>query len=176
MRLFRKQGYASTGLQEILNDSGAPKGSLYYYFPNGKESLGEAAVQLAGELIKTMLQELAQKHRTPESFIKGYCKQMALWMEESKYRSGCPLATTVLETTPQSKLVSSAGSAAIESWIDIIASVYQRADMPEKQARERAEFVVAAVEGSLILSRLRQSKKPILNVAKTVISWAGCDR
>ncbi len=173
MRLFRKQGYASTGLQEILDESGAPKGSLYYYFPNGKESLGEAAVKLAGELIKTMLLELAQKHRTPESFVKGYCRQMALWMEESNYRSGCPLATTVLETTPQSQLVSAAGSAAIESWIEVIASVYQRTGMPDRQARERAEFVVAAVEGSLILSRLRQSKRPILNVAKTVIGRTG---
>ena len=44
MRLFRRQGYASTGLQQIVAESGAPKGSLYHYFPAGKEALGEAAV------------------------------------------------------------------------------------------------------------------------------------
>jgi len=59
MRLFRKQGYASTGLQQILADSGAPKGSLYHYFPGGKESLGEAAVAMAGRLIGEMLTDLA---------------------------------------------------------------------------------------------------------------------
>ena len=35
-RLFQSQGYAGTGLTEILRASKAPKGSLYHYFPNGK--------------------------------------------------------------------------------------------------------------------------------------------
>ena len=43
MRLFRRQGYASSGLQQILAESKAPRGSLYHYFPGGKEELGEAA-------------------------------------------------------------------------------------------------------------------------------------
>ena len=168
MRLFRRQGYASSGLQQILRESGAPKGSLYYYFPNGKESLGEAAVELAGTLIKTMLEDLAKKHRTPESFVKGYCTQMALWMEESDFGSGCPIATTVLETTPQSHAISKAASVAIESWIDVIAGVYERAEAPRRKAREHAELIVAAVQGSLILARLRQSKKPILKIATAI--------
>jgi TetR/AcrR family transcriptional repressor of lmrAB and yxaGH operons len=46
--LFRKQGYAGTGLSDILGASGAPKGSLYYYFPNGKISIGVAAIEFAG--------------------------------------------------------------------------------------------------------------------------------
>ena len=50
-----RQGYASTGLQQILTESGAPKGLLYYCFPKGKEELAEAAVTLAGILIHEML-------------------------------------------------------------------------------------------------------------------------
>ena len=37
--LMENQGYHATGLNEIVKVSGAPKGSLYYYFPEGKESL-----------------------------------------------------------------------------------------------------------------------------------------
>ena len=64
MRLFRRQGYASTGLNQILSESQAPKGSLYYYFPGGKEALAVAAVELAGSLLKDMLVRLSVERRT----------------------------------------------------------------------------------------------------------------
>ena len=83
MRLFRQQGYASTGLQQIVAESEAPKGSLYHYFPSGKEALGEAAVTLAGDMIGEMLTNLAARHTAPKAFLRAYCKTMAGWMEES---------------------------------------------------------------------------------------------
>ena len=96
MRLFRRQGYASTGLQQILAESGAPKGSLYHYFPDGKEAIGEAAVRLAGAQMTELLSDLAARHRSPEAFLAGYARTLAGWMEESDFRSGCPIATTLL--------------------------------------------------------------------------------
>ena len=71
MRLFRRRGYASIGLQEILQESGAPKGSLYHYFPEGKVSLGAAAVDLAGQMINELLTDLANRHKKPEQFVKA---------------------------------------------------------------------------------------------------------
>ncbi len=165
VRLFRRQGYASTGVQQILDVSGAPKGSLYHYFPGGKEAIGEAAVVRAGELVRETLQELAEARPSPRAFLRGYCGVMADWMEESGFRSGCPLATTVLETTPASPAIQAAGLAAIDSWIDVIASVYRRAGTPARRARMQAQLVIASVEGGLILARLNQSKKPLHEVA-----------
>jgi TetR/AcrR family transcriptional repressor of lmrAB and yxaGH operons len=166
MRLFRRQGYASTGLQQIVAESGAPKGSLYHYFPAGKEALGEAAVELAGALIRERLLELAKRHRSPSSFLRGYCKVMAGWMEESGYSSGCPVATTLLETAPRSPGITAAGQRAIDSWIEVIADVFVGDEMPRREARERAEAIVAAMEGALILARVRQSTRPILAVSR----------
>jgi TetR/AcrR family transcriptional repressor of lmrAB and yxaGH operons len=166
MRLFRRQGYASTGLQQILAESGAPKGSLYYYFPGGKEALGEAAVVMAGGMIAEMLSGLAKKHKAPKRFLRGYCKVMADWMEESDYRSGCPVATTLLETVPESTSIAAACGEAIDSWVSIIAGVYKADGMKARHAREKAESIVAAMEGALILSRVRQSSTPIMDLAK----------
>ena len=121
MRLFRRQGYASTGLQQIVAESGAPKGSLYHYFPSGKEALGEAAIGMAGGLIREMLADLAARHGEPKAFVRAYCKVMAGWMEESGFHSGCPIATTLLETAPQSPAITAAGRRAIDGWIDVVA-------------------------------------------------------
>jgi TetR/AcrR family transcriptional repressor of lmrAB and yxaGH operons len=166
MRLFRRQGFASTGLQQILSESGAPKGSLYHYFPNGKEALGEAAVERAAELVREMLAELAARHRDPKTFLRAYAKTMAGWMEESGFRSGCPIATTLLETAPASPGITAAGVRAIDGWIEVIAGVLERAGAERREARSRAQLVVAAMEGALLLARVRQSAQPILDVAK----------
>ena len=166
MRLFRRQGYASTGLQQILAESGAPRGSLYHYFPTGKEGLAEAAVERAGTLIQETLRELSARHRKPRAFLRAYCRTLAGWMEESGFRSGCPIATTLLETAPESAPITAAGQRAIDGWLDVIADVLARDGMGRSEARSRAEQFVAAMEGALILCRIRQSPRPILEISK----------
>jgi TetR/AcrR family transcriptional repressor of lmrAB and yxaGH operons len=166
MRLFRRQGYASTGLLQIVAESGAPKGSLYYYFPSGKEALGESAVALAGGLIREMLSDLAARHGEPRAFLRAYCRVMARWMQASGFRSGCPIATTLLETAPQSPGITAAGRRAVDGWIEVIGGVLSRGGMKQREARSRAQLIIAAMEGALILSRVRRSTRPILDVAK----------
>ncbi|MGD2133355.1 MAG: TetR/AcrR family transcriptional regulator [Maricaulaceae bacterium] len=168
MRLFRRQGYASTGLQQILAESGAPKGSLYHYFPAGKEALGEAAVDMAGDLVADLLADLADKHAAPADFYAAYCRMMAKWMKESAFRSGCPIATTLLENAPQSPGITEAGARAFDRWIDIIADVLARDGRSAKDARSHAQTLIGAMEGALLLARVRRSTRPILDVAKLV--------
>jgi len=165
MRLFRRQGYASTGLQQIVSESGAPKGSLYHYFPDGKEALGEAAIALAGGMIREMLSDLAARHREPKAFLRAYCKVMAQWMEASGFHSGCPIATTLLETAPQSPTITAVGQHAIDEWIDVVAGVLSKGGVERPETRSRAQLIIAAMEGALILSRIRLSTRPILDVA-----------
>lgn len=168
MRLFRRQGFASTGLQQIVAESGAPKGSLYHYFPSGKEALGEAAIEMAGGMIREMLSDLASRHRDPKAFVRAYCRVMAGWMEESGFHSGCPVATTLLETAPRSPTITAAGRRAIDAWIAVVAGVLSKGGMDRREAHSRAQLIVAAMEGALILARIRRSTRPILDVAKLI--------
>ncbi len=170
MRLFRRQGYASTGLQQILAESGAPKGSLYHYFPGGKEALGEAAVDMAAGMVHEMLTDLAARHSEPKAFLRAYARTMAGWMEESEFRSGCPIATTLLETAPASPTMTASGLRAIEGWIDVVAGVLAKGGAAPRKARSQAQLVIAAMEGALILARVRQSTRPILDVARLIES------
>jgi TetR/AcrR family transcriptional regulator, lmrAB and yxaGH operons repressor len=168
MRLFRRQGYAGTGLQQILEESGAPKGSLYHFFPDGKEALAEAAVELAGTLITEMLTVHAARHPAdPKRFVAAYGRTMTQWMQESGFQSGCPIATTLLETTPRSEPLSSRGQAAFGGWIDVITGVYRNAGMPKVRARDTAISLIAAMEGALILARVSRSAAPIRAVVRT---------
>jgi TetR/AcrR family transcriptional repressor of lmrAB and yxaGH operons len=165
MRLFRRQGYASTGLHQVLTESGAPKGSLYHYFPGGKEQLGAAAVKLAARLMGETLSNLVARHRRPATFVRAYCAVMSKWMEESEFRSGCPIATTMLETAPQSPELTRAGVDALDHWIAIITPVFEEVTSSKAEAKTRAQNLIATMEGALLLARIRQSSRPIFDVA-----------
>ncbi len=167
MRLFRRQGYASSGLNQILDESGAPKGSLYHHFPGGKEALAEAAVEHAGALIAQMLETARDRHPDdPAAFAGVYATTMAQWMAESGFRSGCPIATTLLETAPQNEAITAAGSHALNRWVEIAASVAQRSGMAPREAGRWAHMLICAMEGALIVARVRKSKASILDVGR----------
>jgi len=91
---------------------------------------------------------------------------MAGWMEESEFHSGWPMATTLLETAPQSPTITAAGQRAIDGWIEVILEVLMRDGLGRREARSRAQLIVAAMEGALILSRIRRSTRPILEVER----------
>ena len=108
-KLFRRQGCSATGLRDILAASGAARGSLYHHFPGGKEEIGAAAVTAAGGLVTETFVELAKVAHSPGDFLHRYTDLLVHWLEASKFRDGCPITTTLLETTPESAAISAAG-------------------------------------------------------------------
>ena len=166
--LFRRRGYSGTGLAEILSESGAPKGSLYHYFPGGKTEIGAAAVSLAGGQVTRTLKALAAEHDTPEALLRAYAAQLAAWMEQSQWRSGCPIATVLLETAPQEDKITEAGAEAFQDWTRVFEDAMIDSCVAPERARSLARLAIATMEGSLILSRVEKSSTPILSAAEAV--------
>ncbi len=165
-KLLRRHGYAATGLTEILQESGAPRGSLYYYFPGGKEEIAAAAVEAAGKLVSDTLERLAAETESAPDFLDKYAEMLAGWMAASKFRDGCPVATTLLETVPQSDMITSVGQEVFARWRSIIAGVLRRDGMPPADAHPLADYIMATVEGALLMARVQQDTTPIENVAQ----------
>jgi TetR/AcrR family transcriptional repressor of lmrAB and yxaGH operons len=153
--LFRRQGYAATGLQQILAESQVPRGSLYHYFPGGKEELGATAVRVAGRIVADTLRELAEDAVSFPDFLSKYLHMLADGLEESGYRDGCPIATTLLECAPESETIRLAGAQAFEEWLEIIAGVLAQAG--DVNSQRRARGVLAATEGALMVARVQKS-------------------
>jgi TetR/AcrR family transcriptional repressor of lmrAB and yxaGH operons len=171
--LFRRQGYAATGLNQIVDESGAPKGSLYHYFPQGKLSIAAAAVQAAGERVARTLEGLAARGHGPGDVVRGYAKLLAGWMSASGFRDGCPIATTLLETAPQSEAVRSAGAAALAAWAAVVADSLRAHGVAPARARRVASTVIAALEGALLQARVAVDAKPLLDAGAELGRW--CD-
>lgn len=166
--LFRRQGYAATGTNQIVAASGAPKGSLYHYFPGGKEEIGQAAVAHAGGLVARTLAEFLRRGSTPGDALRGYGRLLAGWLEESQFRDGCPIATTLLELAPASSGVADAGRAAFDAWTELLAGALRDSGAPEERARQLAGLALATIEGALLVARVREDVAPLTEAVDDV--------
>lgn len=166
--LFRRQGYAATGTAQILAMSGAPRGSLYHYFPEGKEQIAQAAVEHAGRLVTVTLARLVEQQPTPGAALREYGRLLAGWMVSSGFQDGCPIATALLELAPASDGVSAAGRLAFDAWIFVLEQALVSSGADAERARRLATLAVAAIEGALVLARTRRDGTVVLAGAADV--------
>ena len=167
-KLFRRQGYSGTGLRDILAASGAARGSLYHHFPGGKEEIGAAAVTAAGSLVTETFQELANLSDSPADFLRRYTDLLVRWLEASKFRDGCPITTTLLETTPGSAAITAAGRAVFDDWSGVMEMLLARHGWPAERIAPTATAIIAGLEGALMLARVRGSSQPIRDTAEAL--------
>jgi TetR/AcrR family transcriptional repressor of lmrAB and yxaGH operons len=159
---FRRRGYAATGLADLIERSGAPKGSLYHYFPRGKAQIGEAAVRSAGETVRRTLEQIRAETPDAAALIREYVRRLAGWMEQSGWRDGCPITTTLLETAADEPAIRDAGREAFEGWRAVLADALMAERVGFDRASRLAAFAISALEGALVQARVERSPTPIL--------------
>lgn len=160
--LFRRQGYAATGTNEIVSASGAPKGSLYHYFPGGKADIAEAALRHAGAKVQATLEHLAATEASPGAMVRAYAALLAGWMAKSGFRDGCPITTTLLELAPGNTAIAEVGRGVLAGWHEVYATRLGAAGVEPARAMRLARTAVGAIRGALILARTERSAAAIL--------------
>jgi len=160
-RLLRRQGYSATGLNEIVSRSGAPKGSLYFHFPGGKEELAAVAMERTGEELRGAIAAvIASSPRASES-LSRLIDGLAGGLEASGYRDGCPIATVTLEAAASSETVRLAAERVFASWLGALEDGLEADGLDPAAATRRALFVLSAIEGALLLARARSDLAPL---------------
>lgn len=160
-QLFCRRGYHGTALQDILAASGAPRGSLYFHFPRGKEEIAEGAVALGDKAVRAFIAQVADASRSAETFATNLARGMAARLEASDFREGCPLATTALEIATDSETVGKAARDAFNAWEREIARVLVRFGSAETQAAAAATAILSQLEGALLLARTYRNLEPM---------------
>lgn len=163
--LFRRHGYSGTGLNDIVDQSGAPKGSLYHYFPEGKSSIAVAAVEEAGRRVTETVAQLASETRSTGELLRGHARLLAGWMRKSGFRDGCPITTVLLELAPEDRAVAQAGRNAYSARLRILTEKLVADGFEPKRAERLAGLCVSAIQGALIQARVERSGAPLETAA-----------
>jgi TetR/AcrR family transcriptional repressor of lmrAB and yxaGH operons len=163
-RLLRRQGYAATGVNEIVADSGAPKGSLYFHFPGGKEELAGVAMRREGDKLRRTIASIMASSDDPAKALGRLVDALGAGLQSSGYEDGCPIATVTLEAATRSEPLRTTAAEVFDSWIDALEQRLLAAGLDAAVARRRAVLALAAIEGALILARARRDLEPLAAV------------
>lgn len=172
--LLRSQGYAATGLNEIVARSGAPKGSLYFHFPGGKEQLAAAAMTRSGELLAGAMAAVLASHDDLGAALASLVDALAAGLEASGYRDGCPVATVALEKAGDSQELTAVAELAFDSWLEVLRGRLEVSGLSSAAAERRALLVLSAIEGALLLARVRRDLSPLLAVREELVELQRC--
>ncbi len=159
--LFRRHGYSATGVKQIVATANAPFGSLYHFFPGGKEQLGEEVIRWSGaqylQLIAAFFDPAPDVATAVEDFFRGAAEVL----RETDYADACPIATVALEVASTSEPLRLATAEVFESWIAATAARFGEGGIASVRARELAIVTLAALEGAFVLSRAMRDTTPV---------------
>jgi TetR/AcrR family transcriptional regulator, lmrAB and yxaGH operons repressor len=164
--LLEVQGYHATGLNQILQQSNAPKGSLYHHFPGGKEALAAEAVEVAGQAITNDLDALISQGTDLSTALTLMIAFFRERLQTSDFQKGCPVTTVTLEIAATSDPIQQACRATYRSWQTRIEQLLIASGWSATRAPAMALFTLSALEGALILCRAERSTRPLEQVAE----------
>src|SRR2546421_10890134 len=95
--LFRRQGYNGTGVKQIVAEAQAPFGSLYHFFPGGKEQLGAEVIRWSGGMYGLLLPGVFDPAPDLVTAVEDFFTGAAEHLRETGYADACPIATVALE-------------------------------------------------------------------------------
>lgn len=164
-RLLQHRGYHGTALSDILEASGAPRGSLYFHFPGGKDQLVIEATQAAVEETTQYLRESLASARTPAQGVRAFVDATAQLMRDSDYTFGCPVAPVILDGSAGLAELEQLCRRTFERWIDMLRASFAEAGVPGRKAEALGLLVVATIEGALLIARAYRDSTPITDIA-----------
>lgn len=159
--LIRERGAHPTAIADVLEHSGAPRGSAYHYFPGGRNQLLCEAVDYAGEYLARRIAKAPSGQAALDGLIGRYRAQLL----ESGFRAGCPVVAVTVEAgaagEPGEGGVIDRAAAAFTRWNELIAALLVADGIDQDRAGELATLITASIEGAIVLARAARDVTPL---------------
>jgi AcrR family transcriptional regulator len=160
--LIRERGAHPTAIADVLEHSGAPRGSAYHYFPGGRTQLLCEAIDYSGEYVAAKINKAASGLDALDGLVAYYRKHLL----RSDYRAGCPVVAVTVEAGDPAKQdqatpVIDRAAAAFARWTDLIAQRLVADGLSAARAEQLAMLTTTAIEGAIIIARASRDLKPL---------------
>lgn len=166
--LLRQRGYHGTSLNDILSASGAPRGSLYFHFPGGKDQLVIEVTRDSVDKVTQRLGEALAAEQDPAVAVHHIYQEVGHMLEENQFTLGCPIAPVVLDSPTDVPELAELCRSAFEQWIGLLREAFVRAGVPERRAHALALLVESSLEGLMVIARATRDRAPLQAVADEV--------
>jgi AcrR family transcriptional regulator len=168
--LFRRYGYAGTGLKQIVAAANAPFGSVYHHFPGGKEQLGVEVVQRSGRMYEELVTGVLDAAPNVETGLRDAFLGAAAVLVETDYADACPIETVALEVASTNETLRLATAGVFASWTRAAVGRFQAAGVPPDRAEDLALAVIALLEGAFVLARAAKDVRPMAAAGEAAVA------
>ena len=159
--LFRRQGYTGTGVKQIVAETGAPFGSVYHFFPGGKEQLAAETIRTSGRLYVELFATIAAQAPDVVTAVESFFAGAAETLRETDYADACPIATVALEVASTNEPLREATAEVFDGWIAGATEYFAAAGVPRERARGLAFSMLSLLEGAFVFARAMRSTEPL---------------
>ncbi|MGC5000253.1 MULTISPECIES: TetR/AcrR family transcriptional regulator [unclassified Streptomyces] len=180
--LFRRHGYSATGLKRIAAEADAPFGSIYHFFPGGKQQLAEDMIRTSGTEYGRMVLALLDSVPDPAESLVHAFDAAADDLAAADYADACPIGTVALEVASSNEVLRIATAEVFEEWVGTATGWFGHWVAEPKTARSLAYSMVMMLEGAFMLSRAARDPEPLrvagrsmAELLRTAIAQAGED-
>ena len=163
-KLIGSRGLSATSFSDVLEASGAPRGSIYHHFPEGKKQLAEDAMRYTAE--RMLAYQRAADGGTPAEILNRFVAAWRGLVAASNGAAGCAIAGVTLDTTSDDTELIDVARETFRAWIALLSEQFTTAGIPAARARAIATATLASMEGSLVLCRAEGNTKMLDAVAK----------
>lgn len=160
--LMREHGVEAMSFSQVVQHSGAPRGSIYHYFPGGKSQLVEEATRWAGEFIAKRTSR-AIASQGPLAFLDDSERFWGDVLGGTDFASGCPVVAATLDGE-RSPAARAAAAEAFRRWESVFAGSLREHGISDERAAALGTMVFASIEGAVIMSRAARSLDPLTRV------------
>ncbi|MGW5453904.1 TetR/AcrR family transcriptional regulator [Nocardia sp. NPDC003979] len=160
-RLLQRQGYVGTGIKQIAKEAEATLGSVYHFFPGGKEAVAVAAIEHSGREFAEVLRDALAGEEEPGAGVQAFARQLAEGLRASGWTDGCPVTAAALETLGVDSEIQQACAEALRGWEQAVVDKLLRSGFGVGDARELATTIISALEGAEVTAQVNRSEEPL---------------
>jgi len=160
--VMRERGAAGVTIDEVLARSGAPRGSVYYHFPDGRNQILAEALHYAGEAIAADIDDAAG--RGAKFLLRQFVDFWERVLAESDFHAGCPVVAAAIGSADDEVLLSVEAGRIFAHWRTALTWAFVADGLVESDADSLAVMSIAALEGAVVLCRSTRSIDPLHKV------------
>lgn len=160
-QVMRERGAAGVTIDEVLARSGAPRGSVYYHFPDGRNQILAEALRYSGDSITAMIDDAAGWGA--RALLREFVEFWERLLTEGDFNAGCPVVAAAIGSDDDPKLSGEAG-AILGRWCTALTRAFVNDGFGDADAASLAMMSIAALEGGIVLSRSTRSIDPLRQV------------
>jgi TetR/AcrR family transcriptional repressor of lmrAB and yxaGH operons len=164
--VMRERGAAGVTIDEVLARSGAPRGSVYYHFPEGRNQILTEALQYAGEAITEVIDEAAPKGGL--FLVRQFVEFWEDLLVESDFTAGCPVVAAAIGSADDEPQLTTVAGTIFRRWRDALTRAFVSDGFDEPCAASLAIMCIASLEGAVVLCRSTRSVDPLRAVTDEV--------